>query len=126
MTSGYPVNYSSSGRGSCVPIEERCYLGPKKSYTLTASGFSKRSVTCVIDYKDLPSVSPAVDEKIRKNLEIHKNNKIRKLTPIEYERIQGLPDNYTSVVSNTQRYKMIGNGWQVDAVAEFFKNLESD
>lgn len=40
----------------------------------------------------------------------------RKFTPIECERLQGLPDNYTSGVSDTQRYIAIGNGWQCDTV----------
>lgn len=40
----------------------------------------------------------------------------RKFTPIECERLQGLPDNYTRGVSNTQRYIAIGNGWQCDTV----------
>lgn len=48
---------------------------------------------------------------------------IRKLTPIECERLQTLPDNYTIDVSNSQRYKMLGNGWTVAAVKEFFKHL---
>ena len=47
----------------------------------------------------------------------------RKLTPIEYERLQTVPDNYTDCVSNTQRYKMLGNGWTVDVVAHIFKGL---
>lgn len=42
---------------------------------------------------------------------------IRKLTPIEAERLQTLPDNYTAGVSNTQRYKQVGNGWTVDVIA---------
>lgn len=42
------------------------------------------------------------------------------LTPIECERLQTLPDDYTSGVSNTQRYKMIGNGWTVDVIAHIF------
>jgi Site-specific DNA methylase len=42
---------------------------------------------------------------------------IRKLTPIECERLQGLPDNYTDGVSNTQRYKCLGNAFNVDVVA---------
>lgn len=50
--------------------------------------------------------------------------KFRKLTPIECERLQTIPDNYTSCVSNTQRYKMIGNGWTVDVIAHIFKNLK--
>ena len=45
------------------------------------------------------------------------NHSIRKLTPIECERLQCLPDNYTEWVSNSQRYKMLGNGFNVDVVA---------
>jgi len=48
---------------------------------------------------------------------------IRKLTPIECERLQTVPDNYTNHVSNTQRYKMLGNGWTVDVIAHIFKGL---
>jgi site-specific DNA-cytosine methylase len=47
----------------------------------------------------------------------------RKLTPIECERLQTVPDNYTSVVSNTQRYKALGNGWTVDVIAHIFDHL---
>jgi DNA-cytosine methyltransferase len=47
----------------------------------------------------------------------------RKLTPLECERLQTLPDNYTQGVSNTQRYKMIGNGWTVDVIAHILKPL---
>ena len=42
---------------------------------------------------------------------------IRKLTPVECERLQGLPDNYTEGISNTQRYKCLGNAFNVDVVA---------
>ena len=41
---------------------------------------------------------------------------LRKLTPIEYERLQGIPDNYTSCLSNSQRYKTIGNSFTVDVI----------
>ena len=44
------------------------------------------------------------------------NKRIRKLTPLECERLQGLPDNYTSDYSNTTRYKMIGNGFTVQVI----------
>jgi len=50
----------------------------------------------------------------------------RKLSPIECERLQTVPDNYTAHVSNTQRYKMLGNGWTVDVVAHILKNIEID
>lgn len=48
---------------------------------------------------------------------------IRKITPLECERLQTLPDNYTDCVSNTQRYKMIGNGWTVDVISHIFSFL---
>jgi site-specific DNA-cytosine methylase len=50
--------------------------------------------------------------------------KMRRLHVIECERLQGVPDDYTSVVSNTQRYKMLGNGWTVDTIAYIFKILK--
>lgn len=46
---------------------------------------------------------------------------IRKLTPIEYERLQTLPDNYTAGVSNTQRYKCLGNGWTAEVITHILK-----
>lgn len=45
------------------------------------------------------------------------------LTPIECERLQTLPDDYTEGVSNTQRYKAVGNGWTVEVIAHIFKAL---
>jgi len=48
----------------------------------------------------------------------------RKLTPMECERLQTVPDGYTEGVSNTQRYKMLGNGWTVDVIAHIFKGMQ--
>ena len=48
---------------------------------------------------------------------------LRKVTPLEFERLQTLPDNYTQGISDTQRYKMIGNGWTVDVISHIFKSL---
>jgi len=50
---------------------------------------------------------------------------IRKLHPVECERLQTVPDNYTDGVSNTQRYKMLGNGWTVDVICHLFRGLLS-
>lgn len=53
------------------------------------------------------------------------NGYIRKLTPVECERLQTLPDNYTDAgVSNAQRYKCLGNGWTVDVIAHILKGLK--
>jgi site-specific DNA-cytosine methylase len=47
----------------------------------------------------------------------------RKLTPLECERLQTVPEGYTNHVSNTQRYRMLGNGWTVDVVSHIFKSI---
>lgn len=60
---------------------------------------------------------------------------IRKLTPTECERLQTLPDSYTKYgiingktveISDSQRYKMLGNGWTIEAIKQFFKNIEQE
>ena len=48
----------------------------------------------------------------------------RKLTPLECERLQTVPEGYTSSVSNTQRYRMLGNGWTVDVIKHIMKGME--
>lgn len=50
----------------------------------------------------------------------------RKLTPMECERLQTLPDNYTDAVSNTQRYKMIGNGWTIEVIKHILSHIERE
>lgn len=54
---------------------------------------------------------------------IYQNNEVRKLTPLEYERLQTLPDNYTDCVSDSRRYTAIGNGWTVDVIAHILSFL---
>jgi DNA-cytosine methyltransferase len=51
---------------------------------------------------------------------------IRKLTPVECERLQTLPDGYTEMVSDTQRYNQLGNGWNVDTIAHIFNHIHLD
>ncbi len=48
----------------------------------------------------------------------------RKLTPLEYERLQTLPDNYTAGVANCHRYSTVGNGWTVDVIAYILSGLK--
>lgn len=55
---------------------------------------------------------------------VYQNGKCRKLMPIEYERLQTLPDNYTDCVSDSRRYTAIGNGWTVDVIAHIFSFLK--
>jgi DNA (cytosine-5)-methyltransferase 3A len=57
---------------------------------------------------------------IKENIQ---NSRIRRLTPLECERLQTVRDNYTEGVSDSQRYKMLGNGWTVDVIAHIFKYI---
>ena len=51
------------------------------------------------------------------------NNMFRKLTPLECERLQTVPDNYTEDVNDTQRYKMLGNGWTIDIISYILQGI---
>ena len=54
---------------------------------------------------------------------VFQNGKCRKLTPLEYERLQTLPENYTDCVSDSRRYTAIGNGWTVDVISHIFNHM---
>ena len=53
---------------------------------------------------------------------LNKTN-LRRLTPIECERLQGVDDNYTAGVSDTQRYRMLGNGWTIGVIEHLLRGL---
>jgi len=87
------------------------------------------------DQLDLPftrQLEVREDEKSNCLTTVQKDNVVvskdmwRKLTPLECERLQTIPDNYTNHVSNSQRYKMIGNGWTVDVVAHILRGILYD
>lgn len=60
-----------------------------------------------------------------KSVEEAINNKgLRRLTPIECERLQTLPDNYTNGISIPQRYKTLGNGWTVDIITYILSHID--
>jgi len=52
------------------------------------------------------------------------DRRLRRLTPTECERLQTVPDGYTNYVSDTQRYRMLGNGWTVDVIAYIFSYMQ--
>ena len=98
-----PVRIGQYGKGG---QGQRIYSVRGKSVTLSANGGGQGAKTGL--YKiDLPDGDYI----------------IRKLTPIEAERLQTLPDNYTAGISNTQRYKCIGNGWTADVIAHILGGL---
>ena len=99
-----PVRIGEYGKGG---QGQRIYSVYGKSVTLSANGGGQGAKTGL--YKiDLPDGDYI----------------IRKLTPVEAERLQTLPDNYTAGISDTQRYKCIGNAWTIDIIAHILKKLE--
>lgn len=53
-------------------------------------------------------------------------NKVRKITPVEYERLQGLPDDYTAGICDSKRYTVCGNGWAIPVIERILKGLKQD
>lgn len=70
--------------------------------------------------------SPTIRCQVNGNVLCLTRDFLRRLTPIECERLQTLPDNYTEWVSNSQRYKMLGNGRTVDVIAHIFREMFKD
>lgn len=57
---------------------------------------------------------------------IYQDSRVRKLMPLEYERLQTLPDYYTDCVADSRRYTAIGNGWTVDVIAHILENIKEN
>jgi DNA (cytosine-5)-methyltransferase 3A len=99
MSEDKPIRIGTIGKGG---QGERVYSIYGKTINLTANGGGRGAKTGL--YKV--------------------NNTVRKLTPLEAERAQTLPDNYTVGIPNTQRYKCIGNGWTVDVIAHILSGIK--
>ena len=91
-----------------------------KAYALTAS-YNKAVAWNSCERKQRTMI--LVEESSEDSSNIYNSTRYRKLTPIECERLQTVEDNYTEGVSNTQRYKMLGNGWTVDVIAHILKGI---
>ena len=130
--------YSPDGKS---PTVNTCQGGNREPKVVTGGAFRGRAYD--IDGKRMDRDGSSVANKTKQMLELRRDNKSnaittvgkdsvvanedltwRKLTPLECERLQTVPDNYTNHVSNTQRYKMLGNGWTVDVICHIFKNME--
>lgn len=81
--------------------------------------------------KNIQQLEPRNEGKTNCLTTVQKDNlvmsgyKICRLTPIECERLQTVPDNYTASASDTQRYRMLGNGWTVEVIKHILKNLKA-
>lgn len=82
-----------------------------------------RTLTFTHYYDKCPTLTTTCGSGDQKNVVLN-GDIIRKLTPIECERLQTLPDDYTSAASDTQRYIQLGNGRTVDVIAHIFNYLK--
>lgn len=61
-----------------------------------------------------------------KQKKIIDNGRVRKLTPLEYERLQGVPERYTEGLSDLQRYNVLGDGWTIPVIKHIFSFLPKE
>ena len=130
--------YSPEGKS---PTVTTCGGGHREPKVVTGGAFRGRAYDK--DGKRMDKDGVSVANKTKQMLELRKDAKSnaittvgkdsvvahedltwRKLTPLECERLQTVPDNYTNHVSNTQRYKMLGNGWTVEVIKHIYQNME--
>ena len=109
-------------------ILKRVYSPEGKSPTLNTMGGGNREPKVAVS--KIREKSKTVRSGGRPSYDRHEWDSVdelhwRKLTPLECERLQTVPDNYTASVSNTQRYKMLGNGWTVNVIAHILTNMET-
>lgn len=116
-----------------------------KSYTLTASYWKGQPAERILARSQRTHVAIQTDHSIQnkpiyevKDGQIEIKGKkypiklldgyyiIRKLTPVECERLQTLPDGYTEGVSDTQRYKGLGNGWTAEVIIHILQGALKD
>lgn len=129
-----PVDFTNRPDSSCKRIIRKVQNEDSKSRTLTASSWKG------IESDGMPVIAESVNYhnglvyEVCNGLIAIKDKQypiklsdgyyiIRKLTPIECERLQTLPDNYTAGISNTQRYKCLGNGWTAEVIIHILKHM---
>ena len=109
-------------------ITANIYKGVPYNYFKDTRAFTDRDKSYCLDANYFRGGNPkSYFEKHRRQLVFSDETltEYRKLTPLECERLQTIPEGYTEGVSNSQRYKMLGNGWTVDVIAHIFRGLQS-
>ena len=131
--------YSPDGKS---PTVNTCQGGNREPKVITGGAIRGRAYDKEGKRIDRDGISVA--NKTTQMLELRKDNKSnaittvgkdslvvenevywRKLTPLECERLQTVPDNYTNHVSNSQRFRMLGNGWTIETITHIFKNMQT-
>lgn len=117
--------------GSGQPVIKYNYSQKSINETLEKENLFDDQIKALDLYnKKAQDDSPTLTEPHHNSLRLFERGRIRRLTPIECERLQGFPDNWTAIgkkmgnISDTQRYKMCGNAVTVDVVAEVAKRIK--
>jgi len=123
--------------GTHVTVDDKYYLSKKmKDYIMADKYNNKQEINtdkakCLTASYHKMQRSNMASYVSTEHQPLDKTN-IRKLTPVECERLQTVEDNYTAKgirdgkvvdISNTRRYSMLGNGWTVEVIAEILKNI---
>ena len=109
-------------------FDQKYWLPEKNAALLSAKvDISGAPDVCCIDvynrrYKK-DRKCPTLTHPCHNSIRLLQGGRFRKLTPVECERLQTIPDGYTEGVSDTHRYAMLGNGWTVDVITHIFKGL---
>lgn len=109
-------------------FDEKYWLPEKNAALLSAKvDISGAPDVCCIDvynrrYKK-DRKCPTLTHPCHNSIRLLQGGRFRKLTPVECERLQTVPDGYTEGVSDTHRYAMLGNGWTVDVIAHILKGI---
>ena len=118
---------AASGGGAIPSIKLKQHINNEsvtkqgKSYALTAS-YNGAVAWNSVQKKQRTMIPVELSDK--KDPNTYNGIKYRKLHPIEVERLQTIPDGYSEGVSNSQRYRMLGNSWTADIIAHLFKGLK--
>jgi DNA (cytosine-5)-methyltransferase 1/DNA (cytosine-5)-methyltransferase 3A len=120
-------SYFEYGRRQLVFSDDVCsgaikgrYIvdGKRQNHKMKTAGLTEQRLEVRSDGKTNTLTTVQKD-----NVVVSSDLHYRKLTPVECERLQTVPDNFTACVSNTQRYKMLGNGWTVDVIAHILRQM---
>jgi DNA-cytosine methyltransferase len=105
-----------------VSVDKKYHLSSKhhlaflKSYKWKHNTLNEKSKPLLASYYKQPPHCPYI-------ICEESESGFRRLTPLECERLQTVPEQYTKGLSDTQRYRMLGNGWTVDVISHIFKGI---
>lgn len=113
---------------SLQSILENGYTDRKKSFCLDATYCKGGNLKQYFEKSRRQIIFNNIEDYIQcktcyKDVNIKLGERWRHLSPLECERLQTVPENYTYGMSKTQRYKMLGNGWTVDVIVHILKHI---